>query len=413
MFIIDKGLKGGGGDVMSRVRNEYSRTRQEQYGNYVNSYTFVGGEYDDINLDTWVVYNMTFNTSRSVLVWNRMADGTLVTVDPLNVSFENSTRVSVGTNVESRWGDGDQPSQWESWNPYLWSVTTNFLGGAYKIRTLRVGASAEAIQRLEAKKYIVNSKDSKAWGKNATSHDHGAATQGSSSFGWGMVMPPSTVGNAGSSDLGGPLESEYPIRLIATPTGSVPTVTPVETSLGTVTEPTTVSLTVAAPANLTVYVDEVSKVTESVAAGTYQLALSDYWSDMSLGAHTVKVIAEANGYKAGARVRLSKSTSSVVVMGKPHTTKSMATMCTIADNLTVPEGATVTREVCNNANDPSPTWEVYEGDEHSFENLVKASDDWAVNWRIGIDNSGGSTQARISTGVGMGVLLYGGASEEA
>lgn len=413
MFIIDKGLKGGGGDVLSRVSDASSRIRQQQYGNYVNSYTFVGGEYDNGNLDRWMVYDMTFDPGRSVLAWNRMADGTLVTVDPLNVSFKESLRVAVGANVENSWGDNKQDSDWQRWNPYRWSVDTNFLGGSYKIRTLRVGASSEAIQRLEGKKYIVNSNDSKAWGKNAESHDHGAASQDSSSFGWGTVTPPSTVSHAGSSELGWHLESEYTIRLIATPTGSVPTVTPVETSLGTVTEPATVSLTVAAPADLTVYVDEVSKVTESVAAGTYQLALSDYWSDMSLGSHTVKVIAEGNGYKAGARVQFSKSTSSVVVMGKPHTTKSMATMCTIADNLTVPEGATVTREVCNNANDPSPTWEVYEGDEHSFENLEKASDDWAVNWRIGIDNSGGSTQARISTGVGMGVLLYGGTSEEA
>lgn len=413
MFIVDKGLKGGGGTVSTRVRNDSSKTNTENYGNYTYDYAMVGGHYDSGELEAWVVYGMTFDPTRNVLLWNRMADGALVTVDPLNVSFEESTRVSVGSNVENAWGNNSQPRQWYYWNPYLWSVTTNFLGGAYKILTLRVGASAEAVQRLEAKKYIVNSKDSKAWGRNAGSYDHGAASQGSSSFGFGYVYPPSTVGGAGKSELGGSLDSPYPIRLIAVPTGSVPTVTPMETSLGTITDPTTVSLNVAAPCSLTVYVDEVSKETKSVPAGTYSLALSDYWGDMSLGSHTVKVIAEANGYRAGARVRLSKSTSSVVVMGKPHATKSMATMCTVADNLTVPKGATVTREVCNNANDPSPTWEVYEGDEHSFENDSKTTEGWAVNWRIGIDNSGGTTQARISTGVGMGVLLYGGASEEA
>ena len=411
MFIVDKGVKGGGGTVSTRASS--SKTNTENYGNYTTDYAMVGGRYDSGEREAWVVYGMTFDPSKSVLLWNRMADGALVTVDPLNVSFEESTRVPVGSNVENAWGNNSQPHQWNYWNPYLWSVTTNFLGGAYKILTLRVGASSKAVQRLEAKKYIVNSKDSKAWGRNAASSDHGAASQGSSSFGFGDVIPPSTVGGVGASQLGGPLDYPYPIRLIAVPTGAVPTVTPIETSLGTITDPTTVSLNVAAPCNLTVYVDGTSRGSSSVPAGAYSLNLADLWSDLSLGSHEVRVIAEANGYKAGARVRFSKSTSSVVVMGKPHATKSMATMCTLADNLTVPKGATVTREVCNNANDPSPTWEVYEGDEHSFENDSKTSDGWAVNWRIGIDNSGGTTQARISTGVGMGVLLYGGASEEA
>lgn len=411
MFIIDKSLSGGGGIVLSRVRDNYSETRTQEYGNYTTSYYTVGGEYDDNNLKHWAVYGMSFDPNKNVLLWNRMADGTLVAVKPLNISFEYSARVAVGTGVEDAWGDNSQASQWERWNPYRWSVNANFLGGAYKIRTLRVGASAEAVQRLEAKKYIVNSNDSSAW-DTTRSHDHGAASQGSSSFGWGVVGPPSFLGGAGRNELGGTLEDMYPIRLIATPTGSVPKVTPVETSLGTITEPTTVSLNIAVAATLTTYVDGTSRGSSSVPAGAYSLNLSDLWSGLSLGSHEVKVIAEANGYKAGARVRFSKSTSSVVVMGKPHATKSMATMCTIADNLTVPEGATVTREVCNNANDPSPAWEVYEGDDHSFENDLKTADGWAVNWRIGIDNSGGSTQARISTGVGMGVLLYGGASEE-
>lgn len=412
MFIIDKGLKGGGGTVSTRVLNNYSKTNTESYGNYTESYYTVGGHYDSGNLERWVVYGMTFNPSGNLLLWNRMADGALVTVSPLNISFEETDRVAVGSNVESAWGSNSQPREWSRWNPYLWSVTTNFLGGAYKILTLRVGASSSAIQRLEAKKYIVDSKDSTAWGKKVTSYDHGAESN-RGSFGMGYVTPPSTVGGTGNSGVDETLDSPYPIRLIAVPTGAVPKVTPIETSLGTIIKPSTVSLNIAAPATLTTYVDGTSRGSSSVPAGAYSLNLSDLWSDLSLGSHEVKVIAEANGYKTGARVRFNKSTSSVVVMGKPHATKSMATMCTLADNLTVPKGATVTREVCNNANDPSPTWEVYEGDEHSFENLVKASDDWAVNWRIGIDNSGGSTQARISTGVGMGVLLYGGTSEEA
>lgn len=345
------------------------------------------------------------------LHWNRMADGALV-MDRVLAVCASMIHPIGNVDFNGDWGKTEGPSfgngtgnycHWFSWKRTI----TDFGGAPFVIKVVRTGTNSSEQASDETQKYVYGSGDRSDETWNAAGSPAAAWTDARLNAS-GSACGAATASGRSSASKYPSWSSGYTPRLIAIPTGSVPTITPMETSLGVITEPTTVPLSVAYASTVTVYVDG-SQKSQQTGQTSVSVNLSTYWDELSLGSHEVTVTAEANGYKTGARIRFAKSTSMVSAMGKPQSFGDMPTMCYMADNLTVPANATAVREVCNNGNDADPTWEVYEGDGHHFSNDQKTATDWALNWRIGIDNSLGTSQARINTGVNMGVLVKGGA----
>lgn len=425
MFILDKHVVAGRGQVVVNTYSDNWQTRNIP-NNYGVTPTVCSGEKESYSSNfRWTIYNMqVFDATGAdaTLSWNRMSDGALVMDQQLGIGLYGTWPSYYGWSTDdeelktlfnSQWGTTEgslNQNRNNRWNLFNWRQTLgSFAGAAYVLKFVRVGFNANLQNIGEAKKYLTNGVDTAAnlgsgvvydfFGQGNSSYEDyksGTLSVGSSTFGTYTNDGPTIYVNNAIT------------RLIAIPTGTVPTLSPGDTSLGVITEPTSVTINSAASAAITVYVDGEQKTSQS---GTSQVVvnLATWWDQLSLGAHTIIVTASLNGYKTGARIRFTKSTSMVSAMGKPQSFGDMPTMCYMADNLTVPANATAVREVCNNGNDSEPTWEVYEGDGHHFSNDKKTATDWALNWRIGIDNSLGTSQARINTGVNMGVLVKGGA----
>ena len=200
-----------------------------------------------------------------------------------------------------------------------------------------------------------------------------------------------------------------PFRLVAIPNGSVPTLTPIETDLGIITDPTTVTVQMAGTPTVTAKLDGSRTVQVSTSTGNFTVNLSTVWSDVSYGDHEIICVAEQNGYKTGARIRFTKSAGAVMVTTVPHNSANRPASCRLVGNLVVPTGAVLTQEVTNNGNDASPTWETYTGNEHFFTNESKTASQWGLAARVSIDNGDGNAVAEIKDSLAMGVLYEGGA----
>ena len=70
----------------------------------------------------------------------------------------------------------------------------------------------------------------------------------------------------------------------------------------------------------------------------------------------------------------------------------------------IDSAATLTLDVCNNANDDSPTWEkCSEGEAYIFTNTTKTADTWAVAAKV-VVNAGAATGDISISAIGLGVL---------
>lgn len=338
--------------------------------------------------------------------WVRLSDGTLVQ--------RNLVGMPVGVHgaydYESSWvSTRDAPFEShatalnDTTSLFKWYTTGSIAGGAYKICVLDVGATTEEFQSSSYKKYMVDvGSAGEWWFDNDIDEDLPDFRVDESAMSCGAASESLAWRNMYSSYS---RRTNHPFRLMAIPTSAAPVLTPESQNLGTITEPTTISFQVGVDgASVTVSIDGEYKLSATSTGGTYSLDLTPYWGDLSLAAHRVDLIVTANGYKCGGYATFTKSSSMIQVTGKPVETAGMATMCIMKDTATVPSGATILREVTNNAMDQNPTWETYAGDRHSFANDSKSADGWGINWRVTIDNSAGTSQARLSTGVGMGFL---------
>lgn len=80
--------------------------------------------------------------------------------------------------------------------------------------------------------------------------------------------------------------------------------------------------------------------------------------------------------------------------------KTKPTHIVVTPSWTIAKGAEGKIEVCNNANDSSPTWELLKGeDAHVFANSVKTADKWAIGVRVTIERK---KATEISTLRGFG-----------
>lgn len=342
------------------------------------------------------------------LRWNRMADGVLISHAPVGVASRCADFMGTATFQLTDWAsvNNDSHRAVERYGGNLWMQysTANIDGGAYKCAVARLGSGSQ----YEYDKYI-----------SPCISDFSLPTVSTPIVfdGWGSSKPmPNTYSPRkirAKKIVSGSPNADYNVvmtwMIVAVPTGSAPTLTPIETDLGIITEPTSVTIQAAGTPSVSAKLDGSQTVQVSTSTGNFTVDLSTVWSGMSYGDHEIICVAEQNGYKTGARIRFTKSASAVMVTTKPHSSAARPASCRLVGNLVVPTGAVLTQEVTNNGNDASPTWEVYTGNEHFFSNETKTASQWGLAARVRIDNSDGNAVAEIKDSLAMGVLYEGGA----
>ena len=132
----------------------------------------------------------------------------------------------------------------------------------------------------------------------------------------------------------------------------------------------------------------------------FQAVLPANFQTILNGDHTITI--EATDGKAAAapvNVTFSKAVHSAsITLSTPLAADDMPTAIRLSITGDIPDDAVWTAEVCNNANDASPTWEnikpaIQSGYNFVFSNKTKTAENWGVNFRIevtrGPSNTGG------------------------
>ena len=359
----------------------------------------------------------------SVIRWHRLSDGTLVMSEdmglrmPLDWSYSQQNSLSNDPGFDDEYGiyvtdaestGGISVGGMSAGAPIFSIAGDSTIGGAkYKTRVMRIGYTSAEQQRAEYNKYMVSTGVNNWRAQGATVAIAEYRVAGFSNITYYGSCPRIENGaiNTGSVRR----KSLLALRLVATPSGTCPALTPAETDLGIITEPTSVTIQMTGTPTVSAKLDGDQTVQVSTATGNFTVDLSTVWSDASYGDHEIICVAEQNGYKTGARIRFTKSASAVMVTTAPHSSVNRPSSCRLVGNLVVPTGAILTQEVTNNGNDAEPTWEVYTGDEHFFSNATKTASQWGLAARVSIDNNHGNAVAEIKDSLAMGVLYEGGA----
>lgn len=358
----------------------------------------------------------------SVIRWHRLSDGALVMSEDLGVrlpidwSYSGGNSLSNDSGFDGSYGiyttnagsTGGISVGGTSPGAPIYSIEgdSTINGAKYKTRIMRIGYTDAEKQRAEYNKYLVSTGIGNWRAQAATVPIAEYRIAGYSNIKYYSYCPRIDRGSVVANSV--ERNSFLALRLVATPAGSVPTLTPDDTDLGIITEPKTVTIQMAGSPIVTAKVDGSVNLPVTTAVGNFTVDLSEVWSSIGYGDHTVICVAEQNGYKTGARIRFTKSASAVMVTTKPHSSAARPASCRLVSNLVVPTGAILTQEVTNNGNDASPTWEAYTGNEHFFENAEKTASQWGLAARVSINNSDGNAVAEIKDSLAMGVLYEGG-----
>ena len=155
--------------------------------------------------------------------------------------------------------------------------------------------------------------------------------------------------------------------------------------------------------NLKVYLDGVQyrNMTLTAAAtdtsGTFTFT-ADEWLKIQNGNHTVRFLAtDSHGETSSASATFTKAVTQIQFRRMaPVAATEAPTEIILRVNGEIPEGATLTVEVCNNAFDASPVWEdmtqeVEDEDIYTFTNTTKTAENWGVDYRITV-NRGTATE---------------------
>lgn len=133
--------------------------------------------------------------------------------------------------------------------------------------------------------------------------------------------------------------------------------------------------------------------------------LGSYSGQISKNAkHTLQLRSNYNGYLTEDKTTFTYMETGIEVTGTPQAVERRPTACSLVTITDIPAGATAVWQVTNNANDDNPSWEIYEGDSHVFENTEAASGTFALSWKVNVDAGTATTQPKITEKVGMGVL---------
>lgn len=112
---------------------------------------------------------------------------------------------------------------------------------------------------------------------------------------------------------------------------------------------------------------------------------SDTWIKTLNGSHTLKIIAtDSKGESATRTLTLTKYVSTIEFEQEiPMNADDMPTKALVNIQGHFPAGSTLTVWICNNGNDPNPTWEditvkAQNGQKHFFTNTNKTASNWGV-----------------------------------
>ena len=157
---------------------------------------------------------------------------------------------------------------------------------------------------------------------------------------------------------------------------------------------------------VTEHVDGVIKRNFNATSGsTYTLNITNVeWQQILNGSHEIKIVAQDSEGGVGEKIfTFSKNETEILMeLKEPLPADDMITKTIISIVKTVPEGAIVKIEVCNNAFDANPAWEdvtttVERNGKIFFANETKTAENWGYNIRVSIKRNGTSGECFISS----------------
>lgn len=122
---------------------------------------------------------------------------------------------------------------------------------------------------------------------------------------------------------------------------------------------------------------------------------AEEWQKLLNGSHTLTITATDNyGGSSTRTYTFTKAESEIeLTMAQPFETDAAVTKAILSVTRQIPNGATFTVEVCNNAFDDAPAWEdvttdVVTGAKIFLNNTTKTAAKWGINFRIKVDRNG-------------------------
>jgi len=170
-----------------------------------------------------------------------------------------------------------------------------------------------------------------------------------------------------------------------------------DSSLGTKTAAFTQTYTVTdADANTVTVTEKIDGVTlrsytATLGATNTFSVTGDTWLKLANGSHTLTVSASDGTATVTRTWTMIKSvTTAEFTLSTPRPAEAMPTKCICNVQGSWPLGSTLTVEVCNNANDASPTWEdittkATTGQKHFFANTTKTAASWGFNIHVKLE----------------------------
>ena len=145
------------------------------------------------------------------------------------------------------------------------------------------------------------------------------------------------------------------------------------------------------------YIDTEQKRSHTVVSGqNYSLqVVKEEWQRLLNGAHTLKI--EATDSEGGAAEKVfnftKNETEIEVKLKNPLPADDKVTKAIVSVVATIPQGATMTVEVCNNGNDAMPSWEdatqaVKTNQKIFIRNETKTAANWGFNVRVKVKRNG-------------------------
>lgn len=157
---------------------------------------------------------------------------------------------------------------------------------------------------------------------------------------------------------------------------------------------------------VTEYVNGVTKRSFAATSGsTYTFNMTNAeWQQLPNGSHEIKIVGQDSEDGVGEKTfTFSKNETEILMELKdPLPADAMITKTIISIVKTVPEGAIVKIEVCNNAFDTNPTWEdvtttVERNGKIFFSNEIKTAANWGYNIRVSIKRNGTNGECFVSS----------------
>lgn len=187
--------------------------------------------------------------------------------------------------------------------------------------------------------------------------------------------------------------------------------TDVNSNLGIKTEPFKISYIVDdadEERNLTVreYLDDnLHKEYTAPKSYGYDFQISkEEWREVINGEHKIKIVVEDSEGGTDEKVfTFSKNETSILLeLKKPLEADDRVTKAIINVGYTVPDGAEMRIEICNNAFDDKPTWQdvtraVLNHSKIFIANETKTADKWGVNIRVAVDRNNATGDCFISS----------------